>query len=60
MVKSKATLTPEGRASITMDLLTGTMGEKDIYICSLRSQGYFTFDPVFTSTASCKSKKSPT
>ncbi|MGL9722283.1 citrate synthase [Sodalis sp. (in: enterobacteria)] len=56
MAESKATFTPEGHDPIAMDLLTGTMGEKEIDIRSLGSQGYFTFDPGFTSTASCESK----
>ncbi|KYP97596.1 type II citrate synthase [Sodalis-like endosymbiont of Proechinophthirus fluctus] len=56
MAKSKATFTPEGHDPIAMDLLTGTMGEKEIDIRGLGSQGYFTFDPGFTSTASCESK----
>lgn len=56
MAESKATFTPEGHDPIAMDMLTGTMGEKEIDIRSLGSQGYFTFDPGFTSTASCESK----
>ncbi|WP_406704290.1 citrate synthase [Sodalis sp.] len=56
MAESKATFTPEGHDPIAMDLLTGTMGEKEIDIRSLGSQGYFTFDPGFTSTASCESE----
>lgn len=56
MADSKATFTPEGHDPIAMDMLTGTMGEKEIDIRSLGSQGYFTFDPGFTSTASCESK----
>ncbi|MFT4464203.1 MAG: citrate synthase [Sodalis sp. (in: enterobacteria)] len=56
MAESKATFTPEGHDPIAMDLLTGTMGEKEIDIRSLGSQGYFTFDPGFTSTSSCESK----
>ncbi|OZI13924.1 citrate (Si)-synthase [Sodalis-like symbiont of Philaenus spumarius] len=56
MAESKATFTPEGQDPIAMDILTGTMGEKEIDIRSLGSQGYFTFDPGFTSTASCESK----
>lgn len=56
MAESKATFTPEGHDPIAMEMLTGTMGEKEIDIRSLGSQGYFTFDPGFTSTASCESK----
>lgn len=56
MAESKATFTPEGHDPIAVDLLTGTMGEKEIDIRSLGSQGYFTFDPGFTSTACCESK----
>lgn len=56
MAESKAIFTPDGHDPIAMNLLTGTMGEKEIDIRSLGSQGYFTFDPGFTSTASCESK----
>jgi citrate synthase len=42
---------------ITLPLLTGTMGPAAIDIRSLYAKyGYFTFDPGFTSTASCESK----
>ncbi|CUX97185.1 citrate synthase [Candidatus Hoaglandella endobia] len=56
MAESKVTFIPENQSPIEMDILIGTMGEKEIDIRWLGSQGYFTFDPGFTSTASCKSK----
>lgn len=56
MANEKVTFTPPGETPIEMDVLTGTMGEKEIDIRSLGSKGYFTFDPGFTSTASCESK----
>ncbi|MGL9769730.1 MAG: citrate synthase [Sodalis sp. (in: enterobacteria)] len=56
MAESKVNFTLEGKDPVPMDILIGTMGEKEIDIRSLGRQGYFTFDPGFTSTASCKSK----
>ncbi|UDG79994.1 citrate synthase [Candidatus Steffania adelgidicola] len=56
MAESKATLIPAGGDPICMGMLIGTMGEKEIDIRNLGTQGYFTFDPGFTSTASCESR----
>ncbi len=56
MADNKAMLNLDGESPIELDVLTGTMGEKEIDIRSLGSKGYFTFDPGFTSTASCESK----
>jgi len=57
MTDKKATLSIEGRAdAIELPILTGTLGPDVIDVASLTSNGVFTFDPGFTSTASCESK----
>lgn len=56
MSSNKVRFTSINRAPIEMNILTGTMGEKKIDVRDLGEQGYFTFDPGFTSTASCESK----
>ncbi|MCI4180552.1 citrate (Si)-synthase, partial [Dickeya dianthicola] len=56
MADKKATLTIDGKESIELNVLSGTLGNDEIDIRSLGSKGYFTFDPGFTSTASCESK----
>lgn len=55
MANKKATLTLDSE-TIELDVLSGTLGADEIDIRSLGSKGYFTFDPGFTSTASCESK----
>lgn len=50
-----AKLTVEGK-TIDLPLLRGTMGPSVIDIRALTEMGYFTYDPGFTSTASCSSK----
>ncbi|HBI10598.1 MAG TPA: citrate (Si)-synthase, partial [Franconibacter pulveris] len=49
-------MTYNGDAAIELDVLQGTLGQDVIDIRSLGSKGVFTFDPGFTSTASCESK----
>lgn len=57
MTDKKATLSIEGRAdAIELPVRTGTLGPDVIDVASLTSNGVFTFDPGFTSTASCESK----
>ncbi|VFP88863.1 citrate synthase [Candidatus Erwinia haradaeae] len=56
MDKKKATLTVDGTVPIELDVLRGSLGQKELDIRTLGAQGYFTFDPGFTSTASCQSK----
>ncbi|XBS70957.1 citrate synthase [Acerihabitans sp. KWT182] len=57
MADNKATLTLPGEAPIDLDVLQGTLGgKKEIDIRSLGGKGYFTYDPGYTSTASCESK----
>ncbi|WP_350238168.1 citrate synthase [Pectobacterium colocasium] len=56
MADKKATLILEGKEPIELNVLSGTLGHDEIDIRPLGSKGYFTFDPGFTSTASCESK----
>ncbi len=57
MTDKKATLSIEGRAdAIELPIRTGTLGPDVIDVASLTGKGVFTFDPGFTSTASCESK----
>ncbi|SUX74869.1 type II citrate synthase [Citrobacter freundii] len=56
MADTKAKITLNGDTAIELDVLKGTLGQDVIDIRSLGSKGMFTFDPGFTSTASCESK----
>jgi len=56
MADTKAKITLNGDDAIELDVLKGTLGQDVIDIRSLGSKGMFTFDPGFTSTASCESK----
>jgi len=57
MTDKKATLSIEGQAdAIELPIHTGTLGPDVIDVASLTGNGVFTFDPGFTSTASCESK----
>lgn len=56
MADTKAKITLNGDSAIELDVLKGTLGQDVIDIRSLGSKGMFTFDPGFTSTASCESK----
>lgn len=56
MSNKKVTLTATGETSVEMNVLKGTLGNEVIDIRTLGNSGYFTFDPGFTSTASCESK----
>src|SRR5690606_28452627 len=56
MADKKATITYNSEDAIELDVLKGTLGQDVIDIRSLGSKGVFTFDPGFTSTASCESK----
>ncbi|VFP83397.1 citrate synthase [Candidatus Erwinia haradaeae] len=56
MDHKKAKIIIDERSPIELDVLTGTLGHEEIDIRALGSYGYFTFDPGFTSTASCESK----
>ncbi len=56
MADKRATLTLEGEAPIELGVLDGTLGKPVVDVRSLGAKGLFTFDPGFTSTASCESK----
>jgi citrate synthase len=57
MTDKKATLTiNDGEAPIELGVLSPTLGPDVLDVRALGSKGYFTFDPGFTSTASCESK----
>ena len=55
MADNKAKLTI-CETSVDLDVLSPTLGSKVIDIRTLGSKGYYTYDPGFTSTASCESK----
>ncbi len=50
------TLTLSDETSIELGVLQGTLGQDVVDVRQLGSNGLFTFDPGFTSTASCESK----
>lgn len=56
MSDKKITLSIDGKALIELDRLSPTLGAQVIDVRPLSAKGYFTFDPGFTSTASCESK----
>lgn len=56
MSNIKAELTINGIKVTDLDVLTPTLGQSVIDVRALGNQGYYTFDPGFTSTASCESK----
>ncbi len=56
MADKKATLTLQDHDTIELAVLSGTEGPDVIDVRALGSKGLFTFDPGFTSTASCESK----
>ena len=57
MTGKTATLTIEGAATeLTLPVHSGTLGPDVIDVQGLTSQGYFTYDPGFVSTAACESK----
>lgn len=56
MTNRKATLSLADEADLQLDVLASTLGKAVIDIRTLGDAGLFTFDPGFTSTASCESK----
>lgn len=56
MTDKKVTLTLQDNTSVELDVMQGTLGQDVVDVRALGSQGLFTFDPGFTSTASCESK----
>ncbi|WP_339049745.1 citrate synthase [Candidatus Hamiltonella endosymbiont of Tuberolachnus salignus] len=56
MSDKKATLIIDGETLIELERFSPTLGTQVIDVRPLISKKYFTFDPGFTSTASCESK----
>ncbi|WP_272576667.1 citrate synthase [Providencia sp. PROV274] len=56
MADNKAKLTTGSKGDIDLDILSPTIGQDVIDVRTLGSKGFFTYDPGFTSTASCESK----
>ncbi|BBG61552.1 citrate synthase [Providencia rustigianii] len=56
MADNKAKIMTESKGTIEVDILTPTIGQDVIDVRTLGSKGFFTYDPGFTSTASCESK----
>ena len=57
MTTKKAVLTVDGLdTAIELPVLSGNLGQDVIDVSSLTNNDIFTFDPGFTSTASCESK----
>ena len=56
MTKDTAKLIIPGHDAIEFPIMHPTLGDNVIDIGTLNNYGYFTFDPGFLSTASCKSK----
>ena len=56
MADKKAQLIIEGAAPVELPILSGNMGPDVIDVRGLTSQGVFTYDPGFMSTAACESK----
>lgn len=56
MSDKKVTLNVNNGNTFDLDILTPTIGNEVIDVRKLGAQDYFTYDPGFTSTASCESK----
>lgn len=56
MTDRKATLSIPGRDDIELPIYSGTLGQDVIDVGALGAHDYFTFDPGFSATASCKSE----
>ncbi len=56
MSNIKAELTLNGVRVTDLDILSPTLGQPVVDVRTLGGKGYYTFDPGFTSTASCESK----
>ncbi|EPL9572325.1 citrate synthase [Providencia rettgeri] len=56
MADNKAKLMTGSAGDIELDILSPTLGQDVIDVRTLGSKGFFTYDPGFTSTASCESK----
>lgn len=56
MSEKKATLALPGTDAIDLPIYSGTIGPDVVDVSALTSQGMFTYDPGFVSTAACDSK----
>ncbi|MCR8922904.1 citrate synthase [Dasania sp. GY-MA-18] len=56
MSDKKATLTIAGKDPIELPIYSGSLGPDVVDVSALTSQGMFTYDPGFVSTAACESK----
>ena len=54
-IRKRATLTIEGEDAIDLPVYSSNLGPDVIDVGKLTSQGYFTYDPGFVSTAACDS-----
>jgi citrate synthase len=56
MTEKHATLKIEGKEDLSLPIYSPTLGQDVVDVSGLTGKGMFTFDPGFTSTASCESK----
>ncbi|UBX47912.1 citrate synthase [Providencia alcalifaciens] len=56
MADNKAKIMTGSKGEFELDILSPTIGQDVIDVRALGSKGFFTYDPGFTSTASCESK----
>ena len=56
MSDRKATILIDGEHPIELPIHKGTLGQDVIDVGTLGNHGYFTYDPSFTATASCRSE----
>ena len=56
MSEKKAILKIDGHDDLALPIYSPTLGQDVVDVGSLTGKGLFTFDPGFTSTASCESK----
>ena len=54
-IRKRATLTIDGEDAIDLPVYSSNLGPNVIDVGKLTSQGYFTYDPGFVSTAACDS-----
>lgn len=54
--EKKAVLSIDGGPTLELPVYKGTLGQEVIDVAALTSNGFFTFDPGFVSTASCESE----
>ena len=56
MADNKAKIMTGSKGEFELDILSPTIGQDVIDVRALGSKGFYTYDPGFTSTASCESK----